>query len=75
MAEPVTSIAIIVNGESREVPADLTLRGLLDLLEVKGPHVAVARNTELVPRSEFDAIRLASGDEIEIVHAIGGGAM
>ena len=75
MAEPAASITIIVNGEGREVPEGLTLRGLLDILEVKGPHVAVARNTELVPRSEFDALRLASGDEIEIVHAIGGGAI
>lgn len=75
MAKPVTSITITVNGESREVPEGLTLRGLLDLLEVKGPHVAVARNTELAPRSEFDTTRLAPGDSIEIVHAIGGGAV
>jgi len=74
MADPATSIAITVNGESREVTEGLTVRGLLDLLEVKGPHVAVARNTELVPRSEFDSTRLAPGDKIEIVHAIGGGA-
>ncbi|MFQ5692852.1 MAG: sulfur carrier protein ThiS [Nitrospinota bacterium] len=68
------AISITVNGETREVPEDTTVRDLLDRLEVKGPHVAVARNAELVPRSEYEATRLAPGDRIEVVHAIGGGA-
>ena len=35
--------------------------------------VAVARNSEIVPRSEFEAVRIEDGDRIEIVQAIGGG--
>lgn len=75
MAQAGASISIVLNGESREVPAGLTIRGLLDHLGVRGPHVAVARNAELVPRSEYGAARVAEGDRIEVVHAIGGGAV
>lgn len=74
MNESGLAVSIAVNGETREVPKDLTITGLLDHLEMKGGQVAVARNTEIVPRSDFETVRIRDGDRIEIVHAIGGGA-
>ncbi len=73
MAEVSAAISITVNGENHEVPKDLTIRELLDHLDMKGQQVAVARNADIVPRSEYEATPVASGDRIEIVHAIGGG--
>ena len=35
--------------------------------------VAVERNEEIVPRSRYAETWLASGDQLEIVHFIGGG--
>ncbi|MDE2344534.1 MAG: sulfur carrier protein ThiS, partial [Betaproteobacteria bacterium] len=35
--------------------------------------IAVERNGEIVPRSRFDTTRLAAGDRVEIVVAVGGG--
>ena len=35
--------------------------------------VAVARNSEVVPRSQWAATTLAEGDELEIVTAVQGG--
>ncbi|GAA3311620.1 MULTISPECIES: sulfur carrier protein ThiS [Arthrobacter] len=35
--------------------------------------VAVARNSEVVPRSQWAATALAEGDELEIVTAVQGG--
>ncbi|MGO4855699.1 sulfur carrier protein ThiS [Arthrobacter sp. 2MCAF14] len=35
--------------------------------------VAVARNSEVVPRSQWAATALADGDELEIVTAVQGG--
>ena len=35
--------------------------------------VAVERNEEIVPRSTYADTRLAAGDQLEIVHFIGGG--
>ncbi len=73
MAEVSAAISITVNGENHEVPKDLTIRELLDHLDMKGQQVAVAQNADIVPRSEYEATPVASGDRIEIVHAIGGG--
>jgi thiamine biosynthesis protein ThiS len=35
--------------------------------------VAVAVNRDVIPRSAFDAQTLASGDQVEILEAVGGG--
>ncbi len=35
--------------------------------------VAVARNSEVVPRSQWSATALADGDELELVTAVQGG--
>ena len=64
---------IYVNGETRDVPEDVPMNALLDLLELSGRRIAVEVNDELVPRSRFAEYRLQSRDRVEIVHAIGGG--
>jgi sulfur carrier protein len=40
---------------------------------LEGKRIAVERNGEVVPRSLYPQTRLASGDRIEIVGAVGGG--
>jgi sulfur carrier protein len=64
---------VTVNGEAREVPDLLTVRGLIELLALSGGPVAVERNGEVVPRAEHATTALAAGDVIEIVHFVGGG--
>ena len=49
-----------------------TIRELLDQLGLHG-RLAVEVNQEIVPKGEHAAYRLAEGDVVEIVHAIGGG--
>jgi sulfur carrier protein len=66
-------IRITVNGAQREYPAPLTFTQLLDELELAGRRLAVERNGEIVPRSTFADSRLADGDRIEVVMAVGGG--
>lgn len=66
-------IRITLNGASREFPAPLTFTQLLDELALAGRRLAVERNGEIVPRSRFSAERLADGDRLEIVVAVGGG--
>ncbi len=72
---PITEreVQLTVNGERRAVPAECTLRGLLQLLDLEGRRVAVAVNRSVVPRSAFASRRLAAGDRIEILEAVGGG--
>lgn len=67
------TISITVNGEHRRVAGGLTLAGLANELGLAPEKVAVERNMVVVPRSTLDAVALEDGDELEIVHFVGGG--
>ncbi len=64
---------IVLNGEPREVRDNLTAAELIEELGLAGRRLAMEVNREIVPRSTFDSHRLAPGDRVEIVQAIGGG--
>lgn len=64
---------IRLNGEARTLPAPQTLQQLLEAEGLAGRRVAVEVNGEIVPRSRHAEYRLAEGDRVEIVHALGGG--
>jgi sulfur carrier protein len=64
---------VTVNGEAREVPEAMTVRGLIELLDLADGPVAVEKNGEVVPRAEHRETALADGDVLEIVHFVGGG--
>jgi len=66
-------IQLSVNGQVRQVEADANLTRLLEALELTGKRLAVERNGEIVPRSQYAKTRLAEGDALEIVVAVGGG--
>ncbi|MEE9607155.1 MAG: sulfur carrier protein ThiS [Myxococcota bacterium] len=69
----VTEFSLLVNGEPRPVPPGCTVEVLLRQLGIDRRRIAVAVNRDVVPRSAFTTRRLASGDRIEILEAIGGG--
>ena len=64
---------IKVNGESLEILDPLTIDGLLKRFNLDGTRVAIERNLEIVPKSNYSEINIVDGDQIEIVHFIGGG--
>lgn len=64
---------IILNGEPHSVPAPLTLSALVEQLGYVGKRIAVERNGEIVPKSQYADTRLAADDRLEIVVAVGGG--
>ena len=66
-------IVVTVNGTSKCVPDDLTVRALVTHLGLGDGPVAVEINREIVPRAEHGSRRVAAGDTIEIVHFVGGG--
>jgi len=66
-------VRVTLNGAAREFPAALTFSQLLEELALAGRRLAVERNGEIVPRSRFGDARLADGDRIEVVIAVGGG--
>jgi sulfur carrier protein len=64
---------ILLNGETRELPAALSVLGLLDELELDPGRVAVELNRRILKRSEFERVTVTSGDRIEVVTFVGGG--
>jgi thiamine biosynthesis protein ThiS len=65
---------LLINGEDRNFDGPLTLHGLVERLGMKADRVAVELNRDLVPRTQWPATPLADGDQLEIVHFVGGGS-
>jgi len=70
---PDGTIQIRVNGEHRRVQDGMTLAELALELGLEPAKVAVERNLEVVPRSTLGQVVLEDGDDLEIVHFVGGG--
>ena len=66
-------IALTINGERRDFEGPLTAAELIERLQLSGKRVALERNGQIVPRGTFPHERLAHGDRLEIVVAVGGG--
>ncbi|MEN9578463.1 MAG: hypothetical protein RJA70_1472 [Pseudomonadota bacterium] len=64
---------LTVNGDPLELPAEMTVLGLIQHLSLDSGPVAVERNREIVPRAKHAEVSLSDGDELEIVHFVGGG--
>jgi len=67
------TIGIHVNGEHRRVRAGLSIADLANELGLAPEKVAVERNLEVVPRALLANVTVEDGDELEIVHFVGGG--
>jgi thiazole synthase len=65
---------VIINGEDRSIDGPVTVEQLLGNLGLDGRKVAVERNLEIVPKSQYADVAIDEGDKFEIVHFIGGGA-
>ncbi|BBI65117.1 sulfur carrier protein ThiS [Vreelandella sulfidaeris] len=70
---PIMSIQIRLNGEPHTLSTGLTAADLVEQLGLSGRRIAVEINEEIVPRSQHADTHLADGDQVEVVHAIGGG--
>ena len=66
-------VTIHLNGKAREVAADITVSGLLDELGLVPGMVVVECNREILTRESYATVRLSEGDQLELVHFVGGG--
>ncbi len=64
---------ITLNGTPREVPEAQTLAALVESLGMKPDRVAAEHNRKLAPRTTWAEVTLQPGDQLEIVHFVGGG--
>lgn len=74
-AAAMDAMELTVNGEALRLESEgLTVAELLAHLGMGGRRVAVEVNEALVRRAEHASHALATGDRVEIVHFVGGGA-
>ncbi len=66
-------ILVRLNGAERSVPDGLTVRGLLEHLELVPATVVVEHNLEILDRARYDEVPVREGDRFELVHFVGGG--
>ena len=68
-----TKLTITVNGEARTLSGPATLLDLLASLELDARQVVVELNREIIRRPRLGDTALSTGDQVELVHFVGGG--
>jgi sulfur carrier protein len=68
-----SSMQVRLNGEARDLGAGVTVADLVAELGIAERRIAVEVNRDVLPRKTYAARVLREGDEVEIVHFIGGG--
>jgi thiamine biosynthesis protein ThiS len=66
-------VEIYLNGERRSLPGAMTVGELLAHLGIDPRRVGVERNRHIVQKGDYDRVRLAPGDRLEVVTFVGGG--
>jgi sulfur carrier protein len=66
-------VKIVINGVEKEVREGTTLKELLEELKILEKVMAVAVNTQIVKREEWERFQLREGDKIEALQFVGGG--
>jgi sulfur carrier protein len=67
-------MTITLNGEKKEIPENITVHGLLEILNIQHQRVAVELNEAIVKKDTYDSTALRDGDILEVVSFMGGGA-
>ena len=66
-------LLLTINGQEKQTSSVNTISELIQELDITAPHFAVALNLQVIPKSKYDSTKLQEGDQVEIVHAVGGG--
>ncbi len=64
---------ILLNGTTKQIANDFTIATLVKELNLENKRLAVEVNMEIIPRSQFEKYVLVAEDNVEIIHAVGGG--
>ncbi len=67
------AMKINLNGEAKEIQSGSSLGDLLRFLELDPRMVVVEHNRSIVRRQHLGEQELQDGDQVELVHFVGGG--
>ena len=64
---------LTINGQTQNFDGAVNVSQLIEHLSLQGKRIAIERNGEIVPRSQYTEQKLVDGDQLEVVVAVGGG--
>lgn len=64
---------IIINGKEEAEAEGMTVGDYLEKIGFSRIFIAVERNGQIVPKTEYDKMVLQDSDKVEIVRFVGGG--
>ena len=67
------TINVRLNGKDREIDSGLSVQALVESLDLNPKLIVVELNREILSRDCFSEIQVAEGDQVELVHFVGGG--
>ncbi|MEP7273165.1 MAG: sulfur carrier protein ThiS [Acidobacteriota bacterium] len=68
-----SEIGIVVNGAGTVVEFGTSVSTLVAHLGLELSQIALERNLRILPKADWGGTILSEGDQIEIVHFVGGG--
>jgi sulfur carrier protein len=71
------SFTLVINGQNRSfynLTPPVTLAPVIAEMALKGDRIAVEHNGQIVQRANWADTTVSSGDRLEVVHFVGGGA-
>jgi thiamine biosynthesis protein ThiS len=68
-----TTVRVRLNGKDRDIEAGHSVRSLLESLELHPALVVVELNKEILARDAYGDTQVREGDNLELVHFVGGG--
>lgn len=67
------TIRIRLNGKDRDIEEGLSVRELIESLELNPALIVVELNREILDRERYQETPVGSDDDVELVHFVGGG--
>ncbi|MET0754179.1 MAG: sulfur carrier protein ThiS [Pyrinomonadaceae bacterium] len=64
---------ILINGETKEISSELNLSELLKHFSLPSERIAIELNKKVVRKKDWENIKIAEGDKLEVIHFVGGG--
>lgn len=64
---------IFINGETKELTGAFNLLQLLHHFSLPSERVAIELNKEVIRKKDWETIKVTDGDQLEVIHFVGGG--
>lgn len=64
---------LLINGENKEFPTEISLEELIQSLGVRKETVVAEVNRQIIQNDQRPGCKLSDGDQVELIQFVGGG--